>query len=97
MRFGPDVKNLMRKILEGYTLYFSNDILNTEGRKIFEEMARMLIDEHPELKPMVKRIRRNSCLRNVIKLARLILGEQAESIPILSVQGPYYYLFKTES
>ncbi len=94
MKFGPDVKNLMRKLLEGYVFYFSNDMLNTEGRKIFEEMARMLIDECPELKPMVKRARRNPKLENIMKLAKIILGDEAEKLPLLSVQGPYYYLFE---
>jgi len=84
----------MRKLLEGYVFYFSHDVLNTEGRKVFEEMARMLLDEHPELKPMVKRVRREPTLKNVMKLARLVLGEYSEKMPLLSVQGPYYYLFK---
>lgn len=93
MKFGPDVKSLMKKLLEGYVLYFSNDMLNTEGRKIFEEMARMLVNERPELKPMVKRVRRKPKLENVVKLARVILGNDAEKLPLLSVQGPYYYVF----
>ena len=95
VEFGPDVKSLLRKLLEGYQIYFSYDKLNSEGRKVFEEMARMLVYEHPEYKPMVKRVRRNPTLDNVLKIARLVLGDGAEQIIHEVVQGPYYeYLYK---
>ena len=84
-----DVKNLLRKLLLGYTQYFSYDLLNSEGRKVFEEMARMLVHEHPYLKPMVVRARRKPTLENVLKIARLVLGEEADQLPLIAVQGPY--------
>ncbi|RLE74054.1 MAG: hypothetical protein DRJ56_08190 [Thermoprotei archaeon] len=89
-RFGPDVRALMRKLLEGYPRYFSYDVLNSEGRKVFEEMARMLVHEHPEYKPMIKRVRRRPTLDNVLKVARLVLGEEAERMVHEAVQGPHY-------
>ena len=40
---GPDVVRLARKLALGCRLYFSGDTLNSEGRKLFEEMERKLI------------------------------------------------------
>lgn len=77
IKVGPDVKNLMRNLLQNAPAYFSHDHLNSEGRKIFEEMARMLIYEHPEYKPLVRKVRRNPSLANVMKVAEVVLGEEA--------------------
>lgn len=89
--FGPDVERLARKLMEGYVAYFSHDLLNSEGRKVFEEMARMLVHEHPELKPMVVKARRKPTLENVVKVAERILGPEARALLRSSVSGPYSY------
>jgi len=86
---GPDVVRLARKLALGYRLYFSGDALNSEGRKLFEEMARMLVYEHPELKGVVTRARRNPTLSNVLKVLERILGEEAEKLVRGGVEGPY--------
>ena len=91
MSYGFDVKNLLRKLLTNYRLYFSNDVLNSEGRKVFEEMARMLIHEHPEHKPIIQKTRRNLSLKNILKIARMVLGEDAEDITKQVDDGPYIY------
>jgi len=91
MRFGPDVKSLLRKLILGYSLYFSNGILNSEGRKIFEELARMLIYEHPEYKSVVKKVRNNPTLENVLKIGRIVLGDEADRLLELAIYGPYSY------
>ncbi len=89
-RFGPDVIALFRKLLLGYALYFSNDLLNSEGRKVFEEAARMLVYEHPEMKPAVVRVRRKPTLDNVLRLASRILGEdEAYALLRAGIEGPY--------
>lgn len=91
-RFGPDVYRLARKLAEGYRAYFSMDYLNSEGRKLFEEMARMLVEEHPELKQLVTRARRKPTLENVKKILERILGEeQVDELLEASLQGPYSY------
>ncbi|RLE50237.1 MAG: hypothetical protein DRJ31_02115 [Candidatus Methanomethylicota archaeon] len=77
---GPDVKNLMKILLQNMSSYFSHDYLNSEGRKLFEEMARMLIYEHPEYKPIIQKTRRNPTLSNVLKIAHIVLGEEAEKL-----------------
>ncbi len=88
-RFGPDVIALFRKLLSGYRLYFSDDLLNSEGRKVFGEAARMLVYEHPELKPAVVRVRRNPTLDNVLRLARRVLGSEVDELVSASIEGPY--------
>jgi hypothetical protein len=89
--FGPDVVRLARKLAEGYLVYFSRGVLNSEGRKIFEEMARMLIDEHPELKKIVTRARRNPTLENVVRVLERVLGEETSTLLKGAVEGPYTY------
>jgi hypothetical protein len=86
---GPDVVRLARKLALGYRLYFSGDVLNSEGRKLFEEMARMLVYEHPELKGVVTRARRNPTLGNVLKVLERVLGDEAEKLVREGVEGPY--------
>jgi len=92
--FGKDVKNLLYKLLIHHTEYFSYDLMNSEGHKVFEEMARMLVYEHPEMKKMVVKIRRKPTLDNVIKLANIVLGEEANDIPLLATQGIYFDILK---
>ncbi len=89
MSFGPDVVRLARKLASGYRLFFSHDALNSEGRKVFEEMARMLVHEHPELKGLVARARRRPTLDNVMKVLERVLGEEAWELVRGSVEGPY--------
>lgn len=89
MKFGPDVVRLARKIASNHLLYFSYDQLNSEGRKVFEEMARMLVHEHPELKKLVVRARRRPTLDNVMKVLERVLGEEAWELVKGSVEGPY--------
>ncbi|RLG82421.1 MAG: hypothetical protein DRO40_07730 [Thermoprotei archaeon] len=91
MDFGPDVKNLLKKLLLGYHIYFHNDVLNSDGRKIFEEALRMLVYEHPELKKTVYKARRNPDLEHVLKIAVMVLGEEANRLLKIGVLGVYEY------
>lgn len=89
--FGREVRSLLRKLISGYHRYFSMDRLNSDGRRLFEEAARMLVYEHPEYKPLVTKARRNPVLDNVMKIASLVLGDEAEEILITAIQGLYDY------
>ncbi|RLE59079.1 MAG: hypothetical protein DRJ35_06560 [Thermoprotei archaeon] len=90
LTFGRDIQALLRKLILRREEYFSNDKLNTEGRKIFEETARMLIHEHPYFKPIVKRARRTGSLKDVLRIAELVLGRREVKKLILSIQlTPY--------
>ncbi len=75
--YGKDLKYLMRKLLLGYRLYFDKDgVLNSDGRRLLEEIARFLVYEHPELKPLVKKVRKNPTLNNVIRLAEVFMSSK---------------------
>lgn len=92
MRFGRDLQSLMRKLLRGYYLYFHNDVLNSDGRRLFEEILRMLMYEHPEYRRLVYRVRRNPDLDNVIRVARLFLDEdEIHKLLDTSINGFYIY------
>ena len=91
LRFGPDVYNLFKKLLLGFKLYFSGDVLNSEGRKVFGEAVRMLVYEHHEYKDLITRVRRNPTLENVMKIARLVLGDEAEKMLKIGIYGLYVY------
>ena len=81
--------NLMRKLLRGYRIYFSGDVLNSDGRRIFEDIVRSMIyskEYHPGL---IRQARRNPCLDNILKIARILLSEhEIEEIIQTSIEGP---------
>ncbi len=88
MKFGKDVEALLRKLLLGYRTYFHNDVLNSDGRKIFEEILRMIMYEHPELRRIVYKVRRNPTIDSVLRIAVLVLGEEeARRIYRIGVYG----------
>ncbi len=82
-------KNLMRKLLRGYRIYFSNDVLNSDGRKLLEDIVRSMIyskEYHPGI---IRSVRRNPSKENVLKLARILLDEEEiEDILKTSIEGP---------
>jgi len=60
------VKTLIDEILMDNM--YSQDILNSEGRKVLELIIRHVLREHPELKKVVWKVRRNPTRENVLKL-----------------------------
>jgi len=80
---GHDIKNLFRGLLKNKMKYFSNGFLNSEGRKIFEEAARMLVYEKPFLKKRIRTIRKKGSFEDILKLAEDIL-EKEELVVIIS-------------
>lgn len=69
---GIDLVAFYKKLLKGYYCYFSHDILNSEGRKVFEKFVQAFLEIYPEHKPMVVRVRKEPTLKNVLKLARVL-------------------------
>ena len=65
-------KNLLRKLLIGYRLYFSHDVLNSDGRKILNDIIRAVLSERPEMRRFLKKIRAKPTLDNIIKLAETL-------------------------
>ena len=67
----------MRKLLLGYRLYFDkNGVLNSDGRRLLEEIAKFLVYEHPELKPLVRKVRKDPTLSNIIRLAEVFMSSE---------------------
>lgn len=90
MKFGKDVEALLRKLLLGYRQYFHSDVLNSDGRKLFEEILRMIVHEHPELRRSIYRLRRAPTIDSVLKLAKIVLGRrEAEEVYKIGVYGLY--------
>lgn len=63
---------LLRKLVLEYEEYFSHDILNSEGRKVFEKAVKIILREHPELRQLVSKVRRRPTLENILKIIRVV-------------------------
>ncbi|RLG89180.1 MAG: hypothetical protein DRO15_01105 [Thermoprotei archaeon] len=89
--FNKDLRNLMKKLLLGYSRFFSKSgVLNSDGRKLLEEIIRLLMYEHPKYKPLARKVRKNPTLRNVIRLAELFMDyQEIEELISLALYGPY--------
>jgi len=57
----------LRNELLNYEKYYSNDVLNSEGRKIFEQIARICIICNFPMKSMIGKVRRKPTYENVLK------------------------------
>ncbi|BEP18322.1 hypothetical protein PYJP_16740 [Pyrofollis japonicus] len=57
------------------TLFDKNDCLNSDGRRLFEIMVRLLLDEHPEHRRVVGRARKKPCIEEIVSLASLTFYE----------------------
>lgn len=67
-------------------------MLNSDGRRLFEEFARMLVYEHPEYKPLVSKARRDPSLENILRVAELVITrEEARELIDTCLHGPYRY------
>lgn len=78
-----DVKSLLTKLLINYRTYFTKDgMLNSEGRKLFECIARLIIRERSEYKELISKIRKNPTLRNIFQVVTLYM-EEGEAYKLL--------------
>jgi len=66
-----ELRSLIER-LTGYE-YYSKGYLNSEGRKVFERVVRIVLKKRPELKSMITRVRRNPSYDNVIKFINIIV------------------------
>lgn len=75
-RFRAWMMSLIRKLLTGYGLYFSKDgTLNSDGRKLLEDILKPTVKRYPHLKQLARKVRRDPTLENVIKLASIYLND----------------------
>ncbi|ABN69511.1 hypothetical protein Smar_0399 [Staphylothermus marinus F1] len=74
LRWGRDIGFLFRKLIINYYRFFHGDYVNSDGRRLLEEILRMIMYEHPEYKRRIYKIRRDPSLYNILKLGEDIVG-----------------------
>lgn len=68
--FRGELCELLEALLgEAWRLFDKNDCLNSDGRRLFETMARMLLEDHREYRGLVKQARSHPCLEKVLRVA----------------------------
>ena len=71
------VNRLLAELLENVEKYFDKNLtLNSEGRKILEKVIAILMNNSFERKGLVRKVRREPTLENIVKLAETILGSE---------------------
>lgn len=71
------MRELIVRLLNNYTTLFSkNGVLNSEGRKILEEVIKVIMNNYPFYRRLVYRVRREPTLDNILKLARIFMSEE---------------------
>lgn len=85
--------HLARKLVLGQSKYLSKGgELNSDGRKLLEELVRSALRCRPELKSLVTRVRKRPVLENVIKLVEAFVDRgEVEGILEVLREGPYTY------
>lgn len=77
---GGDLRSLMRKLLLHYREYFSKDgSLNSDGRRILNEFLRILLRQYPEHRSLVRSVRKDPTLENILKLAYIVMDSDEVS------------------
>ncbi len=89
MKWGPDIKYLFRKLIINYKLFFHGDYVNSDGRRLLEELLRMIIYEHPEFRRRVYRVRRDPSIYNILKLVEDIVGPIVYDWFMETISTPY--------
>ncbi len=68
-RFREWMRSLFSKLLLNYTEFFSKDgVLNSDGRRVLEEILRPSVKRYFRLRKIAKKVRKNPSLENVIRL-----------------------------
>lgn len=55
--------------------YYSRGYLNSDGMRLFESIARIILEYKPYYKPLISRVRKNPSLENIRKLASRVMEE----------------------
>jgi len=84
---------ILETLLGEYQSYFSHGVLNSDGRRLFERMARLLLEANPSLRRLVYRVRRDPTVEMVIRLAEEFYSCNAWLIVAesLGLRQPYVY------
>ncbi|MEM1604395.1 MAG: hypothetical protein QXZ48_05840 [Zestosphaera sp.] len=70
-----EVENLIRKLLTNREEFFDKtNTLNSDGRRLLNKILKLVLSNHPELRGLATKTRKNPTLENVTKLAEEILN-----------------------
>lgn len=77
-----ELNNLICRLVKDIDMYYDNNlVLNSEGRKMFSKLTKILLYLYPELKPSIVKTRREldyeSVLRVIMKIRETYTGEDA--------------------
>ncbi|MEM0355957.1 MAG: hypothetical protein QXT88_01745 [Desulfurococcaceae archaeon] len=64
-REAREAMNLLERLLEFREDYFSNDCLNSEGRKVIEKVFLYLLNNEPLLKKRIAKLRKKPCYEDI--------------------------------
>ncbi|ALL00262.1 hypothetical protein Pyrde_0212 [Pyrodictium delaneyi] len=95
--YPPEACRLIEALLKGYSKYFSNDVLNSDGRRLLERLVRLLLETNPGLRRLVYRVRRNPTLEMILRLAEefYLCDARALAAEALGLYQPYTYSVKS--
>ncbi len=80
--------DLMRALLTKIREYLSNDgTLNSDGRRLLRDIVREVAKNRRGLMKLAKRVRKEPSLENVMKLAREIIGDEADELLAAALWG----------
>lgn len=69
-----EVESLVRKLLENKERFFDKtNTLNSDGRRLLNKIIKLTLSNHPELRKLASKTRKNPTIENVIKLAEEIV------------------------
>ena len=81
-------RDLMRALLTRIRKYLSNDgTLNSDGRRLLRDIVREVAKNRRELMRLAKRVRKEPTLENVMRLARELMGDEADEVFAASLWG----------
>ena len=91
------IKDYLRVLLLNFYKFFSKDcVLNSDGRRLFNDIAREVAKHKPNLMKLIKNIRKNPTLENILKLAREFLADdeisELISLGVYGAVNTYRYL-----
>ena len=83
------IREYLRVLLLNFYKFFSKDcVLNSDGRRLFNDIAREVAKHKPGLMKLVKNVRKNPTLENILKLAKEFLSDdEISELVSLGVYG----------
>lgn len=79
----------MRALLTNVRKYLSNDgTLNSDGRRLLRDIIREIAKNRKSLMGLARKIRKDPSIENFMKLAREIIGEEADELLATALWGP---------